>query len=222
MISVCIHPDHKPGRGRHKGTLYKCTRNPDDLGYIHVFDHHRNISVRVEAVRLDYAGGLTLHQHSVIVAHHKRIVGEFVDVDGLLRVRAGMLEKIREMRKQRDAEGTERKLARFLGAQKAKRIRSRVEPANVDEEVSSQPLDVFSPVGVRKPEARSLLAPDTTRRRRAGDPRQVRRVDTPEGERPKLLPRPRLEAPKAANSTTGPAAVPDMDHLRARHSDWEP
>jgi hypothetical protein len=62
----------------------------------------------VPAVRADYAAGLTLGQHCVIVAHHQRTVGKFVDVDGLLRTRGAMLVEIERLRNARRSQGIER------------------------------------------------------------------------------------------------------------------
>ena len=72
-----MQPGHVDGRQieegrrgrRHKGTQYKVTRDPYDLGFVWVHNPHPNgpRCVRVPSTRLDYASGLTLHQHRKIM-----------------------------------------------------------------------------------------------------------------------------------------------------------
>jgi putative transposase len=176
LIQIRIHPEHKEGRGRHRGTRYRVTRDPQDLGRIWVFDPYRKVRIEVPAVRADYAAGLTLQQHRVIVAHHLRTVGAFVDIDGLLRTRGAMLVEIERIRKARVSQGIERKLARFLGKQTQKRFRSTVETRNESTAASANALDIENPIGLTKPELRAKRAPNLTRRGAEGDRKRVRAV----------------------------------------------
>ncbi|MEH3144644.1 MAG: Mu transposase C-terminal domain-containing protein [Methylobacterium frigidaeris] len=221
LIPILTHPKHKPGKAKHGGTKYRVTRDPQDLSKIWIFDPYRKISIEVPAVRQDYAAGLTQHQHKVTVSHHLRTVGEFVDIDALLRMRGQMLVAIQRLRKQRDVEGIERKLARFLGQQKAKRVRSRVAPANDSPEASAAPLDIEDPEHVTRPEHRSPRAPNLTRRRRE-EPERVPQVEAASGERPtKARRRPRKETRQASPATAPAAPLTDLDAIRNKHAGWD-
>ncbi|WP_267421420.1 Mu transposase C-terminal domain-containing protein [Methylobacterium sp. GC_Met_2] len=220
LIPIRTHPDHKPGKGRHPGTKYRVTRDPQDLGRIWLFDPYLKVRIEVPSARLDYAAGLTLHQHRVIVADHLRTVANFVDIDGLLRTRGRMLATIQELRKQRDIQGIERKLARFLGSQKAKRIRSRIATENDSEEASSVPLDIEQPAYVPTPEFRARRAPNLTRREQP-DPERVRQVKAEPEQSPAEVPRrPKVEEQAEPERRTSSKAT-DLDALRAQHPDWK-
>lgn len=127
LIPIVQHENHRRGRGDHSSTGYKVTRDPQDLGHIWVFDPYRNISVKVPAVRQDYASGTSLHQHKVLVAQHKKEVGDAIEIDHLMRTRGRLAEAVKRIRAERQKRGTARKMARFIGRQKQKRQRSIVE-----------------------------------------------------------------------------------------------
>ncbi|APX86886.1 hypothetical protein BV511_20600 [Methylorubrum extorquens] len=221
LILLRTHPEHKPGKGRHKGTQYRVTRDPQDMSRIWVFDPYRKVRIKVPAVRQDYAGGLTLHQHTVIVANHLRTVGKFVDVDGLLRTRGRMLVEIERLRKRRDADGVGRKMARFLGQQAAKRVRSRVATVNDSPEASAAPLDIEDPEFVRRPEYRSPRAPNLTRRLRE-EPERVRQVEAEPGTHPeKAERRPRKDPAQRSTATAPKAPSTDLDAIRNKHAEWD-
>ncbi|MDQ0448112.1 Mu transposase C-terminal domain-containing protein [Methylobacterium aerolatum] len=221
LIPILTHPKHKPGKGKHKGTLYRVTRDPKDLSRIWVFDPYRKLSIEVPAVRQDYAAGLTQHQHAVIIAHHLRTVRQFVDIDGLLRTRGQMLVEIERLRKRRNVQGIERKLARFLGQQKAKRIRSRVTPANDSATASAEPLDIEDPSFVKAPEVRSPQASNLNRRMRE-NPERVRQVEAEPGRPPKKIARmPKKDAAQAAVKAPPSTSSSDLDAIRNTNSDWD-
>ncbi|GJE72984.1 Mu transposase C-terminal domain-containing protein [Methylorubrum podarium] len=221
LILILTHPKHKPGKGKHGGTKYRVTRDPQDLSKIWIFNPYRKISIEVPAVRQDYAAGLTQHQHTVIISHHLRTVGEFVDIDGLLRTRGQMLVAIQRLRKQRGVEGVERKLARFLGQQKAKRIRSRVATVNDSAEASAGPLDIEDPEHVTRPEYRSPRAPNLNRRARE-EPERVRQVEAEPEQRPKRIDRkPRKDVAQTSDKAAPAAPTTDLDEIRNKHSDWD-
>ncbi|MDE3749567.1 Mu transposase C-terminal domain-containing protein [Methylobacterium radiotolerans] len=221
LISLRIHPEHKAGKGRHRGTQYRVTRDPQDLSRIWVYDPYRKIRIEVPAVRQDYAGGLTLHQHRVIIAHHLRTVGKAVDIDGLLRTRGAMLVEIEALRKRRRVQGIERKLARFLGQQKAKRIRSRIVPANDSATASAEPLDIEDPSFVRGPEVRSPQASNLNRRVRE-DPERVRQVEAEPGQPPNKIARmPKKDAAQAAVKAPPATASTELEAIRNNNSDWD-
>jgi putative transposase len=225
LIQIRIHPEHKEGRGRHRGTRYRVTRDPQDLGQIWVFDPYRKTRIEVPAVRADYAAGLTLHQHRVIVAHHQRTVGAFVDIDGLLRTRGAMLVQIERLRKARVSQGIERKLARFLGKQTQKRLRSTVETKNDSRAASADPLDIENPIGLIKPEMRAKRAPNLNRRGAEGNRERVRPV-RPAGARalPMQVDRGECAAQTYQNAQSPEArskeTTIDMDALKRQHG-WE-
>lgn len=112
-------------------------------------------------------------------------------------------------------------MARFLGRQKSKRVRSLVRPQIDSAAASAEPLDLEQPIGVVKPETRSKRALNTTRRGAASDVKRVRPMtsasDGPprEGERPLVS-----EVGDSRDVDPTPKALP-VDELRARHPDWD-
>jgi putative transposase len=224
LLSIRVNSEHKPGKGRHRGTRYRVTRDPQDLGRIWIFDPYKKQRFEVPAVRQDYAAGLPLHQHQVLIARHREMVKGAIDVDGLLRVRATMLRLIDAYRKDPKTKDDNRKLARFLGKEKAKRIRSRVLPKNDSAAASADMLDLDDPVGVVAPEPRSKRAPNATRRGKPGKPGRVRPMFGAPGELPREGERPRVQDALTALPPQTRSAededAPSLDELRSRHSDW--
>lgn len=225
LVAIRVHPEHKPGKGGHRGTRYRVTRDPQDLGCIWIFDPYRKQRFEVPAVRQDYAAGLPLHQHQVLLARHREMVKGAVDVDGLLRVRATMLRLIEEYRNDPATKDADRRLARFLGKEKAKRVRSSVHPKNDSATASADLLDLEDPVGVVKPEPRSKRAPNATRRKAAGKPGSVRPMIGDPGELPRegerLCVRDDQTALPPETHSAKDEDAPSLDELRSRHSDWE-
>lgn len=221
VATIRTNAKHKPGRGRHSGTRYKVTRDPQDIGRIWVYDPYRQRRFEIPAVRQDYAAGLTLHQHQIFIARHKEMLKRRVDIDGLLRVRAAMIRKIEEIRKQRKVQGTERKMARFFGGQKSKRVRSLVRPQIDSAAASAEPLDLEQPIGVVTPETRSKRAPNTTRRGAAGDAKRVRPMTSPSDGPPREGERPLVTETGDSSDVASTPKLPSLDELRARHPDWD-
>jgi len=221
VAAIRSNPKHKRGRGRHSGTRYKVTRDPQDLGRVWVYDPYRQRRFEIPAIRQDYAAGLTLHQHQIFIARHKEMLKRRVDIDGMLRVRAAMLRKVEEIRNQRKVQGIQRKLARFSGRQKSKRVRSLVRPQIDSAAASAEMLDLGQPIGVVTPETRSKRAPNTTRRGAASDAKRVRPMTSASDGPPREGQRP-LVSEVGDSPDVGPAPKPlSPDELRARHPEWD-
>jgi putative transposase len=225
LVAIRVNPQHKPGKTRHTGTRYRVTRDPQDLGRIWVFDPYRQQRFEVPAVRQDYAAGLPLHHHQVLVARHREMIKGAVDIDGLRRVRATMLRLAEKVMNDKTFKDVDRKLARFLGGQTSKRIRSRIHPENYSAAGSAELLDLEQPVGVVGPELRSERAPNATRRGASGKAGRVRPVHVDPDELPREGDRPLIQDDQpslpAEHQRDGDDDAPSLDELRSRHSDWE-
>ncbi|WP_027173164.1 Mu transposase C-terminal domain-containing protein [Methylobacterium sp. 10] len=219
LFAIRAHGEHKKGRRPHRGSKYRVTRDPQNLGMIWVLDPYQQQRIPVPAVRQDYAAGLTLHQHRVIQAQHTRMVGQFTDIDGLLRTRAEMVKAVEALREERVKLDIARKMARFLNGQASKRVRSTVQTKIESAVVSSTPLDIENPIGVVQAETRSKRATQSNRRRRAADPERVSSMQMSTDGIPKASERPTFREPIIVNDD--PDQAPDIDSLKERHQGWE-
>lgn len=221
LIPLRQHRNHKPGRGRHGGTKYQVRRDPNDLGRIWVVDPYHGGRIEVPAVRHDYADGLTLHQHRVIIAQHKRTVAAAVDIEGLIAVRQKLAAQVQAMRKDPKRIKLERAVARFLGRQQQKALRSRVKANPPDSEASKSHVDltdlgsaapaaVTSPRAPRKGKEASRPAPRTSPNRQQA------------GEQPAAppLPKPKHPATSAAQQQQIDRRA-RMEARKMKHSDWK-
>lgn len=223
LVAIRVHPNHKPGKSQHTGTRYRVTRDPQDLGRIWVLDPYRQQRFEVPAVRQDYAAGLPLHHHQVLVARHRETIRGAVDIDGLRRVRATMLRLAEKVLNDKTFKDVDRKLARFLGKQTSKRIRSRVHPENFSASGSADLLDLEQPVGVVGPELRSARAPNGTRRGAPATPGSVSPLIGEPGELPREGERPLIQddQPDLRETSQSSDDGSSLDELRSRHTDWE-
>lgn len=146
-----------------------------------------------------------------------------VDIDGLRRVRATMLRLAEKVLNDKSFKDVDRKLARFLGGQTSKRIRSRVYPENYSAAGSVDLLDLEQPLGVIGPELRSARAPNGPRRGAPAKPGSVRPVLVEPGELPRDGERPLIQddQPSLPETPQSPDDGLSLEELRSRHTDWE-
>ena len=129
LMLVMENGNHKKGVRGHKGTQYKATRNPNDLGWISVRDPwgktERWIDVPVQDAQRAYADGLRLDQHVKIRAYRKEQAKKAGKAPDLLEAKMQMAGAIIDLHKKRMKHGTAGLLARFYGELKKKFARSR-------------------------------------------------------------------------------------------------
>ena len=128
LIGVLSNAKHRARASGQSATTYEVVRDPSDLGQIHLIDHHahRRITVPATLAHQAYASGRTLHQHRVIMAHAKRR-GEGANWEALIRARDELASVVEEMRRHPSRKTLERRVARFLGADRAQRFRTEIE-----------------------------------------------------------------------------------------------
>lgn len=130
LDALLRHPDHRRRSSEGAASRYRVLRDPQDLGEIVVVDPYRNIPIRVPATNghRAYADGLTLHQHQVILANAKAANRE-VDHKALLAAKASLAELSMRLLNHPGRRGVEKAVARFIGADLARRHRSYMQPA---------------------------------------------------------------------------------------------
>ncbi|MGO7130373.1 hypothetical protein AB9E06_05865 [Rhizobium leguminosarum] len=150
-------------------TLYKCCRDPSDLGFIYVTVPGADMAVKVPAVAADlkYASGLRLYQHKRAIQHYnkhnRRPLTNIRDLETALAAHGEDLTSIHtERRKHKTAD----QLAAFYRG-----VASKVRRSRVVETVSSaaasadfiNPASPFSPPGRKRasPAANDYRAEDT-------------------------------------------------------------
>lgn len=133
-------------RRSHAGKLHATVKvDPDDLGHILVLDPVRGAFFKVPAVSTDYAEGLSLWQHKVIVAESKRSLRGKIDVFDLARTRESMLEKAHKAWTGLKRTTSRAKVAKFLGIDS--RPHTQAEPPRPQPE-SPQPPAPRPPTGL--------------------------------------------------------------------------
>jgi putative transposase len=115
------HPAHKR-RSDGVATRYKIVRDPYDLGSITVIDPHAQRPVQIPATLAheDYASGLTLHQHNVIMANARARKKKF-DMSDLLASKAELAEIAMAILRHPGRRKIERAVARYIGAEVLRR-----------------------------------------------------------------------------------------------------
>lgn len=143
---ILRHPKHKRS-GKGGPTKYKVIRDPYDLGVITVSDHHTGNLIRVEATpaHLHYAGGRTLHQHRVCIAHAKRISTGKVDLPRLEAAYEELSNFLSQIRKTPGRKQMARRMARFWKADEARRHRTKLSVIEPDVEGGDRPMDLTGP-----------------------------------------------------------------------------
>ena len=169
LEALRTHPDHRDGREdddrrgrRHHGTRYLVRRDPHDLGRIYLtnpYDPDRRI-IEVPAIRLDYAEGLTLQQHRIIVrnANQELLAKRSQPETELLRTRERLAAFTAKLMSQREYAGIQRRLARFLEDGRRRHGRAVVRKVTHSPALSADPLDPLDPAPMATP---ATVSPDT-------------------------------------------------------------
>jgi hypothetical protein len=182
-----------------------------------------------EAVRIDYAGGLTEHQHRVHLANWSKEQLEKADdpIDLLMQTRDEIRRVIDGMKRQRNKAHVARTIARYYDGESRKARASLSVPETVSGAASAKPLDPAGPERVAPRERRNPEAMDTNRTAYgpadAGAPVRMDATDADAlpvpvdpGTTDKRTPvRPALETPFAANVTT------DIEKLLAENPGFD-
>lgn len=120
---------HKTGRRGHKGTQYKASRNPKNLGKIWVVDpwgeKDRAIEVPIAGAQAEYATGLRLDQHKKIVAYRREQAKEAGRKLSLLDAKMELAGAIVALHQKRKKAGTASILAQWFRSMTTKFARSR-------------------------------------------------------------------------------------------------
>ncbi|MGB3339515.1 MAG: Mu transposase C-terminal domain-containing protein, partial [Devosia sp.] len=115
--------------------------DPQDIGEIYVIDEDKGMSFSVPCTRLDYAAGLSLHQHKVTQRRAKEVAGfGRLRMAELLLAKAELLELGRSMMKGVKTRRTSSRVAHFLGIghELLKDMGTRRE----DDNASAEPIDL--------------------------------------------------------------------------------
>ncbi|RYB02117.1 Mu transposase C-terminal domain-containing protein [Lichenibacterium ramalinae] len=153
--------DKKEWQGReHEGSKYLVRRDPFDIGHVYVtnpFDGGRVI--KVGATRMDYAGGLTLHQHNVIKANADADLRRAADrdpVDVLMRARKEVDRYVELLFQQRRQDGHDKRLARWLEHGRRREEASTVSRPAFSPALSAAFVDPTAPAGIDPPPPGSI------------------------------------------------------------------
>ena len=141
LWSLLSHPKHnRPENGG--STTYKMARDPFDLGVISVHNPYTGQILRIPATgaHADYAHGLTLHQHAVIIANARKKRGDRVKFKDLLDAKAELVELALSISTNPGRKKIERALARFLEVGTTRRLTSQVQPGSL----STPPVRLLS------------------------------------------------------------------------------
>ncbi|MFB2554054.1 hypothetical protein [Ensifer soli] len=156
-------PRMKARKSRRNTTLYRCTRDPSDIGGIWVRVPGTGKTIWVPAAQgyIEYASGLRLYQHKEAIKHHNRLhkrpIANVYDLDVALAARAEDLKDIHEERK---LQGTADKLAAFFRGVVNKVRRSRLYVPVPSEERSAHRIDDPKAGQPLKTKRTSQAAPD--------------------------------------------------------------
>ncbi|CDN53829.1 Transposition protein B [Neorhizobium galegae bv. officinalis bv. officinalis str. HAMBI 1141] len=163
------HPKHRDGKGKHKGTIYQVTRDPNDVGWLYVNDPYRNVVIKLPVIDRDakYASGLTLFEHQKAIKHHKATIGKVTDSKGLMKARRDLELRMAEFHKRHRKYEPAKALAKFIRSDAAKARLSRIVELTPDEAVDTH-IDYFSPE-VATPAAKV----SDNRRSRLPEPKEV-------------------------------------------------
>jgi hypothetical protein len=104
-------------------------RNPLDLGAISVInhlDHNKVVRIPATAGHRAYATGLTVHQHSVIVANAREKAGERTNMEALQASKTRLAEIVLALRSHPSRRKIERAVARYMDTEAFRRQRSEI------------------------------------------------------------------------------------------------
>jgi putative transposase len=160
LLTLTAHPRHRSAREHGGGTLYKCCRDPSDLGRLYVvnpYDHGSFLIVPATQSHFAYADGRHRHSHAIVVAEARRQMNDAIDFDGLMKALDRLGDALASIREKRERKQIHRKLARFIGDQRQERLASRVTPSPLAHDGSgSEHLDpVAAGTGTEQKTSRS-------------------------------------------------------------------
>ena len=124
LYSITSHPGHQ------KGIKYKVVRDPMDLGYLYIVNHHTGERIKVPATvgHYEYATGRTLHQHNVVLNNAKRLIElwEKDHWDAIIAAKDELAKITLDILKRPKRKKIEQKVARFLDWDRGRRLRSTI------------------------------------------------------------------------------------------------
>ncbi|NNM73844.1 hypothetical protein [Enterovirga aerilata] len=145
LSRLLTHPEHRSARQSGKGTQYKCVRDPNNLGRIYVENPYDPtgaiIVVPATKAHRAYAEGRHRHVHDLAVAHAKLSVKKALDFDGLMDSLAHLADLAVAARSKPGRKRVQRRLARFLHAQRVGRLASTVTPGKPADAGTAAHLD---------------------------------------------------------------------------------
>ncbi|MFS8147637.1 Mu transposase C-terminal domain-containing protein [Rhizobium sp. BR 249] len=212
LLALTLHPNHKRGTREHSATKYEASRDPNDLKRLFVRDPYRNVVIEVPIIDIEkrYATGLTLFQHTKIVAYHNEEIGKIGKVEDLVQARAALEVKLNEAHQRRKRHDTARKLARFLSRADQKMRRSEVVELAADQGAADY-IDYTNPVAAEPLEKKSS---------RASASSPVASTANRDSEAPPVSnPPPEPVSPAAAKPDIQNDS--SVDDLRDRHQGWD-
>ncbi len=173
LVAILANGEHVRGRTdgerrgtRHPGTEYLVRRDPFDLARAYLTNPYApdDPIIVLEAVRLDYAEGLTLHQHRVLIANTpKKVLERSDEPEGeLLKTWNRVSEFVDLLMSDRERSGVQRKLARYLQTAERKHHRSVVKTDTESAALSLHPIDATDPAGLPPPATLSRDAAHVT------------------------------------------------------------
>ncbi|MBB3389728.1 putative transposase [Rhizobium sp. BK275] len=153
----------KARKSRKPTTLYRCTRDPSDLGGIWVDVPETGTAIYVPAAETykSYASGLRLFQHRKAVGHHnkhsRRPLSNVKDLETALAAHG---QDLKDLYEQRKTQKTADKLAAFFRGVATKVRRSRIVEAVTSTSESAKRIDYANPTTPRGVRRKSQAARD--------------------------------------------------------------
>ncbi len=220
LNALKLSASHKPGQGKFHGTKYRATRDPSDMSRIWVevpgaLGQH--IEVPVSGAYAEYARGLTLSQHRMIVKHYREKSTEAANATRLMKAKAELTQTLVDVHNRRKKHGTATKLARFLAKQSARIEFSR--PVILAEEEQGARLNLAHPKKVERKQPRSPLA-----RARMPAPKTPKETDDFDLDTNDRLIFDQHETPSLSSPDGGDfghPGVPSIDDIAVQNDDWE-
>lgn len=174
LISILTDTRHRARQAGKPTTKYKLVRDPQDLGTINLINHHTGevLALHATDAHRKYADGLTLHQHRVIIARAKEQVRGECDVDQLMRTKAQLAELICQLRNKPIRKKVQRKLARYLQRETAKKLSSAISTQDFDDSSATGFLDLAAHAPeIQETFGDAVLAPPRPHQKRPPGPR---------------------------------------------------
>jgi putative transposase len=130
LWGVLADPRHKR-RSDGSASRYKVVRDPFDLSEISLIDHDGGVRrIPASLAYRDYATGLSLHQHQVVVNNAREARKGDVDLDALMEAKAYLAEVAAKLRAHPGRRKVQRALARYLSTERSRREMSTIRAAS--------------------------------------------------------------------------------------------